>query len=245
MLAGAGVVAASSALAAGAWVLPQAGRAGFVREVRRRARAARALVLTYDDGPGDRMTPRVLDALGAAGGAKATFFVLGRAVAGRAAVMDRIVGEGHEVGCHGWGHLNGWRNWPWRVAGDVESGYEAAARWMAGDGAFRPPYGKLSLAGWGVLRRRGARAMWWTVDSGDTQARMPEPGAVAEAVARAGGGVVLLHDFDRAEADGARERFVLETTGLLLATAAREGMAVMRLDELMDARGGGKGGVVR
>ena len=37
---------------------------------------------------------------------------------------------------------------------------------------------------------------WWTRDSGDTHAALPDPDAVAAAVVRDGGGVVLLHDHD-------------------------------------------------
>ncbi|NLT61955.1 MAG: hypothetical protein GXX88_15000, partial [Candidatus Hydrogenedentes bacterium] len=51
---------------------------------------------------------------------------------------------------------------------------------------------------------------------------------------RAGGGVVLMHDFDRGPE---REAFVLETTGLLLDAAAREGLNVMTLSELFSSRG--------
>src|SRR6185295_8865368 len=40
---------------------------------------ARGVALTFDDGPDPRSTPRILDALDAAG-AKATFFVIGHKV---------------------------------------------------------------------------------------------------------------------------------------------------------------------
>src|SRR5207249_3455675 len=157
----------------------------LMREVSRR----RCLILTYDDGPGLLLTPRVLDVL-ASSDAMATFFPLGREIAAKAEIMERMKAEGHEIGCHGYAHLNGWKSWPWRILADVEQGYGALARWTPRNGLFRPPYGKLSFPAYWALLRRGARLAWWTTDSGDTGARLPERESVASAVARAGGGVV-------------------------------------------------------
>ena len=72
------------------------------------------------------------------------------------------------------------------------------------------------------------------MDSGDTWAALPPAQRTVDAVVRAGGGVVLMHDFDRGPE---REAFVLETTGLLLDAAAREGLNVMTLSELFSSRG--------
>jgi hypothetical protein len=85
------------------------------------------------------------------------------------------------------------------------------------------------LAGWWEAHKRGARIAWWTIDSGDTWAQLPTPQSVADRVARAGGGVVLMHDFDRCQE---RMEFVLTTTKLLLQTAKREGLHVCRYSDL-------------
>jgi len=61
---------------------------------------------------------------------------------------------------------------------------------------FRPPCGKLTLPTAWHVRRRGAPLAWWTIDGGDTHDYMPAAQAVDECLAREGGGVVLLHDFD-------------------------------------------------
>ena len=62
----------------------------------------RELSLSFDDGPSE-WTPLLLDAL-AEHGAHATFFVLGEAVTGREAILQRAVAEGHELGNHTFGH---------------------------------------------------------------------------------------------------------------------------------------------
>ena len=57
------------------------------------------LALTYDDGPNDPDTPRLLDIL-AKHNVKATFFLIGRYVQQRPDIVRRIVAEGHEIGNH-------------------------------------------------------------------------------------------------------------------------------------------------
>ena len=64
----------------------------------RQGLATRAVALTFDDGP-SQWTVRILDALRGAG-ARATFFVIGDAIAGREDVLRRMVAEGHEVANH-------------------------------------------------------------------------------------------------------------------------------------------------
>jgi peptidoglycan-N-acetylglucosamine deacetylase len=61
------------------------------------------LALTYDDGPNDPDTLRLLDVL-AKHEVKATFFVIGRYVEQRPDIVQRILAEGHEVGNHTYTH---------------------------------------------------------------------------------------------------------------------------------------------
>jgi peptidoglycan/xylan/chitin deacetylase (PgdA/CDA1 family) len=56
------------------------------------------VALTFDDGPGPWTEP-ILDRLGEAA-ARATFFVIGDAIAGNERTLRRIRDEGHEVGNH-------------------------------------------------------------------------------------------------------------------------------------------------
>jgi peptidoglycan/xylan/chitin deacetylase (PgdA/CDA1 family) len=202
------------------------------RSLRRRCAGSGQLVLSYDDGPGMRLTPKLLDTL-AAGGARATFFPLGSRAPGGCAVLDRAAAAGHELGCHGYDHVNAIDCPPGCAERDIELGYRALARWVEPRGLFRPPYGKLSSASWRALRRRGAPLAWWTVDSGDTRLARPSVDPVVAAVARAGGGVVLMHDFDRDPPEPERERFLLELTTALLALARERRWTVSTLGELL------------
>lgn len=61
--------------------------------------------MTFDDGPGSSLTPSILSIL-AESKAKATFFPLGRNIAGREAIVGQIAQQGHDICSHGYDHLH-------------------------------------------------------------------------------------------------------------------------------------------
>jgi peptidoglycan-N-acetylglucosamine deacetylase len=203
--------------------------------LRRRCREQRAVVLTYDDGPGHVLTPRLLDMLGEYE-ARATFFALGRQARTMPELLDRIVAEGHEVGCHTYNHTNAWHVRGRAAARDVHAGYDALAPWMAPHGPFRPPFGKVAPATLAAARERGVPVCLWTHDSGDTHAVQPEPDAVIDAVVADGGGVILMHDFDRDPPEPERVERILALTAGLVEAAHRHGLSVRTAGELLGAR---------
>ena len=207
---------------------PYAVRLGSVFALRRRLGKERTLVLSYDDGPSTIVTPALLELLRESG-AKATFFMLGCSAQRNADVADRVLEEGHDIGCHSDQHLNAWKTDPWTAVADISAGYEKLTRWLPPNGIYRPPFGKITLATRWALRRRGARLGWWTIDSGDTNQTLPSPSRVLEHVQHENGGIVLMHDLDRTNE---RNDFVLETTALLLDLAKRESLKIKTLSEV-------------
>lgn len=229
----AGGVGALLAAGVGAQVGAGPAKRRAIDALRAACAARRALVLTYDDGPGPNFTPIVLDRL-AASNARATFFLLGKRVPGAEAILDRIVREGHELGCHTERHLNAMKTWPWRAIRDIEDGYRTLSRWIAPNSPFRPPYGKVTVPTMLALSRRRAPLCFWTVDSRDTtRGALPDPATVVDEVRAAGGGVVLLHDFDRTSNAQERAKYVLTVTDQLLLAAEREGMQIMTMGQLL------------
>ncbi len=61
------------------------------------------IALTFDDGPSEQLTPRLLDILKERG-IKVTFFVVGRNVAEYPDIVRRMDSEGHEIANHSWSH---------------------------------------------------------------------------------------------------------------------------------------------
>jgi len=207
--------------------VPFALRRWQVRSLAARAAREHVAVLTYDDGPGRRLTPALLALLGSRG-VRATFFSLGRRAAADPDTLDRVRAAGHEIGCHAYEHVSAWHSAPGLALRDARRGFRTLERWMDGAGWFRPPHGKLDLATLLWLRARGAGVAWWTLDAGDTWARRPDPKFAAERLIAAGGGVVLLHDFDGAEEHDA---FVLAATRALLDAAESHGIRFCTLGE--------------
>lgn len=231
-LVGTVVIATTACVSAGtAFFLPQARRVRAVPRLRERARRRRMVCLTYDDGPGPKLTAQVLDMLKGAG-VPATFYLLGRRAVLAPELPARAVAEGHEVGAHTMWHRHAWKSTPWGAYADVEAGYEALAPWVGPAGRFRPPYGKVNIGSWLAVARRGAPMDWWTIDSGDTWDRPPAAEQVADQVVQAGGGVLLLHDFDRESGDGERAQFVLQTTEAVIGRARREGLVFGTMSDL-------------
>jgi len=199
-----------------------------MNHVRRELVRNRILALTYDDGPSHALTPQLLDLLQSRG-ARATFFMLGRHVQQHPHIVDRVLQEGHDVGCHSDQHLNAWRSTPWEAVADIDAGYERLSPWIETNAMFRPPYGKMTLPTYLSIRRRGAPVWWWTIDSGDTHNVLPSADQVTNRLRREGGGIVLMHDLDRAQP---RNDFVLELTAALLDVAQKESFQIKPLREL-------------
>jgi peptidoglycan/xylan/chitin deacetylase (PgdA/CDA1 family) len=199
-----------------------------MRAIRKKAAENRFLALTYDDGPSETVTPRLLDLL-RQHEAVATFFILGRNAKQFPHIVDRIVQEGHDIGCHSDQHVNAWEASPWRAVADINAGYQSLSPWIRPNGMFRPPYGKMTLPTYWAIRRRGASVWWWTIDSGDAQEVLPNPRHVMENIHLQDGGIVLLHDIERSKE---RNTFVLETTSALLELAERESLRIVPLRQL-------------
>ncbi|MFF8524892.1 polysaccharide deacetylase family protein [Streptomyces werraensis] len=163
----------------------------------------RHVALTFDDGPDPLSTTRFLDVLDGLG-VRATFFVLGNAVARHPDVVRETARRGHEVAVHGWSHDRPWLPAPARDVRSLRRAVEAvrdvtgvAPRW------YRPPYGILTSGRWAAARAAGLRPVLWTAWGRDwTATATPESvRATVEADLR-GGGTVLLHDTDRTAAPG-------------------------------------------
>ena len=100
-------------------------RVRAVRELSRLCRRGRNLVLTYDDGPGRRLSRALVGLLGSRG-ARATFFVLGRRVVEDGETVDVVRAAGHELGVHSFDNRNAWQG-PGAAVKDIAAGYAAAA----------------------------------------------------------------------------------------------------------------------
>ena len=218
---------------AGWYLIPFALRQMSSRQLRRYCREQGAVVLTYDDGPSGHLLPRLLELL-AKYDVRATFFLLGRNADQHRDAVQQLLADGHEVGSHTFHHSNAWKTWPWRATRDLAKGLMSLRSQGAPAEAFRPPYGKATLATLLDCHLRKLRLGWWTIDSQDVWDRRPIKDVLDELKSH-GGGVILMHDLDR---DGPPDDglphsdYVLDLTRDIINFAAKSDLRLQRLSDI-------------
>jgi peptidoglycan/xylan/chitin deacetylase (PgdA/CDA1 family) len=155
---------------------------------------AAGAALTFDDGPDPEFTPRLLEALDAAG-ASATFFVVGERVPGNEELLRETEARGHEIGLHGMTHRR--HDGLDEAAAQAELSDGLAAIEAAGVSRprwYRPPYGGSSPALARFCEELDLGLAYWSSWGQDWE---PIPASrIAELVLRdlEPGAVILLHD---------------------------------------------------
>ena len=178
------------------------------------------MALTYDDGPNDPYTQKLLDLL-AEHQAQATFFLIGKYVRRRPDLVRAIRSAGHVIGNHTETHPNLIFTSAEQIRKQLENCNKALqdatgeeTRW------FRPPFGGRRPEVLRIARSLGLEPVMWSVTGYDWNAK--SSGAVANKVVsqvegRSGkrGEIILLHDGGHLSF-GADRHFTIEATRVLL-----------------------------
>ena len=112
------------------------------------------LFLTFDDGPDPESTPEVLDILNNYN-VRAIFFCNGEAAEKYPDLVEKIKETGHLIGNHGYNHLNGWKTSIDKYCDDINR----ASQFTSGN-LFRPPYGRLTINQYRMLRKSFRIILW-------------------------------------------------------------------------------------
>ena len=178
-------------------------------------RSTKQLALTYDDGPNDPHTLRLLEVL-ARHEVHATFFLIGRYVKQRPDIAREIVNAGHFVGNHTFAH-------PlliFKSESEIRSELtdcNAALQDAIGKptSLFRPPFGGRRPAVLRIARKLGLEPVMWNVTGYDWDA---PPAEVIERKVISqvrGGDVILLHDGGHKQMGADRAPTVAATNNLI------------------------------
>jgi peptidoglycan/xylan/chitin deacetylase (PgdA/CDA1 family) len=195
-------------------------------------RGARQIALTYDDGPNDPHTLRLLEVM-ARHGVQATFFMIGRCVTQRPEIAREIAQAGHVVGNHTFTHplliFKGEREIKEQL-----SMCRTALRDAIGEHSnlFRPPFGGRRPAVLRVARELGLEPVMWNVTGYDWNA---PPAAVIERKVEKqvrGGDVILLHDGGHTHMGADRSQTVIATDHLI-ARYKSEGYEFVTVRQMM------------
>ena len=134
----------------------------------------KTVYLTFDDGPGGKVTNDVLDTLKKEN-VPATFFVIGSEIKGQEKILLRMKEEGHSIGLHSYSHD---RNKLYcnndSFLNEMQKGQEAIYK-VTGEkyNILRFPFGcnnrsyKLTKELVDMLHNNGFKIYDWTLDSGD------------------------------------------------------------------------------
>jgi len=178
-------------------------------------RGSKQIALTYDDGPNDSHTLKLLDVL-AKNSVRATFFMIGRYVRQRPDIARAVAQAGHVIGNHTFTH-------PLLIFESAAQtrteflGCRSALQDVIGkhSNLFRPPFGGRRPATLRIARELGLQPVMWNVTGYDWNA--PPAMVIENKVARQmrGGDVILLHDGGHRALGADRAQTVIATENLI------------------------------
>jgi peptidoglycan-N-acetylglucosamine deacetylase len=196
-------------------------------------RGSKKIALTFDDGPNDPHTLRLLEVL-ARHEVKATFFFIGRYVEQRPDIAREVVKAGHVVGNHTFTHPLLIFKAESEVKGEL-SACERALTDSIGEHSnlFRPPFGGRRPAVLRIARSMGLQPVMWNVTGYDWNA--PSAEHIERKVAKQvrGGDVILLHDGGH-KAFGADRSHTISATDRIITRYKSEGFEFVTIPQMME-----------
>jgi peptidoglycan-N-acetylglucosamine deacetylase len=228
---GLALTAAAAATAAGYQSMAPTGQ-WYGRTFTGLGRGSKRLALTYDDGPNDPHTLRLLEVL-AKHNVRATFFLIGRYARQRPDIVRELVRAGHVIGNHTFTH-------PlliFKSSKQIETELMECQRALSdavGVQAklFRPPFGGRRPAVLGLARKLGLQPVMWNITGYDWDAPPAEPIERKVSSRIRGGDVILLHDGGH-RAFGADRAQTVIATNRLLSSQKPEGYEFVTIPEMM------------
>lgn len=179
------------------------------------ARGGKQLALTYDDGPNDPHTLKLLEVL-ARHNVHATFFLIGRYVRERPDLVREIGRAGHAIGNHTFTHPLLIFQSESEIRKQLSDCHTAISDAIGEhSNLFRPPFGGRRPAVLRIARELGLEPVMWNVTGYDWNA---PPAAQIEAKVASqirGGDVILLHDGGHKQMGADRSQTVIATHHLI------------------------------
>jgi peptidoglycan-N-acetylglucosamine deacetylase len=196
------------------------------------------IALTFDDGPNDPDTLRLLDLL-AKHQARATFFLIGQYVRRRPEIARAVHTAGHRIGNHTYSHPNLIFVSRARLRQELEDCRKAIEDAIGAPAPlFRPPFGGRRASVLRTARSLGLEPVMWSVTGYDWDAKSAQ--AIVQKVTaqidsnsrrRQQSEIVLLHDGGH-RAFGVDRSFTVEATLSLLEKYSAAGKTFVSVPEL-------------
>jgi len=192
------------------------------------------MALTYDDGPNDPYTLRLLDVL-AKHEARATFFLIGKYVRQRPEIARAIQAAGHEIGNHTYSHPNLIFLSAAKLRQELEDCRKALEDTLGETTSlFRPPFGGKRPNVLRTARAMGLEPIMWSVTAYDWNAKSAEAiidkvTAQVDSRSMPQSEIILLHDGGHLAFGADRSHTVEATRQLLQRYANKRFVAISEL----------------
>ena len=211
-----GFAAAAAAGAAGYQSMAPTGQ-WFGRTIAAGKRGSKQLALTFDDGPNDPHTLKLLEVL-AKHNVHATFFMIGRYVRERPDIARAVASAGHAVGNHTFTHPLLIFQSEAQTRAELTNCRQALHDAIgAHSNLFRPPFGGRRPATLRIARELGFETVMWNVTGYDWNAPAASviEGKVTRRIRDGGGDIILLHDGGHRALGADRSQTVIATDNLI------------------------------
>ena len=179
-------------------------------------RGSKLLALTYDDGPNDVHTQRLMEVL-ARHDVRATFFLIGKYAQARPNIVRALATAGHVIGNHTYTHPNLIFAPSFTTRKELTD-CEQILTEVVGEHSplFRPPFGGRRPQSLRITRSLHLQPVMWNVTGWDWKA--PPADYIERRVAKQvrGGDVILLHDGGHLQMGADRSQTVIATDRLIV-----------------------------
>jgi peptidoglycan/xylan/chitin deacetylase (PgdA/CDA1 family) len=197
----------------------------------------KVLALTYDDGPNDPWTMKLLEVL-EKHQVQATFFMLGQRVRERPEIARAVYEAGHAIGNHTFSHPNLIFASERKLRCELEETSKAIEE-ATGETPFlfRPPFGGRRPGTFKVVEELKMFPVMWRVTCFDWAAKSAEQILKHARRQIAGGEIVLLHDGGHLRM-GEDRSYTVRATDELIREYKDKGFVFTTVTEMMQIRPG-------
>ena len=168
-----------------------------------KAKGLREIVLSFDDGPHPKNTPKLLNLLKREN-IKALFFVLGQKIESskNMDIVKRAFEEGHIIGNHTYSHPNLKKLSDEKIKSEILKTEELLKDFLTVPKLFRPPYGSTNIRVNKIISELGYTNVFWNVDTLDWKNRSIQwvKDAMHQINSREDS-LVLMHDIHKSTVD--------------------------------------------
>ncbi len=195
------------------------------------------IALTFDDGPSEGWTPKILDELKKAD-VKATFFMIGAHVKKFSQIARRAMQEGHTIGNHGYAHNVLLYYTDEELEAEIKY-TESVIKETTGYTTkyFRPPKAWLRAGEKRKIRSMGYEVVLWSVNSKDWVPFHHQQMVRSIAHQVKSGDILLFHDSGGVlKAEGGDRSQTVLAIPILARTLREKGFEFVTIEELLNEK---------